>query len=199
MSKIIKFPTEKIVLENKIYALYETSNYEKIIVYFNQLLEDFDFYKKTNIYDLVLSSFFNLRLFKEVIDKGLLLLTKGYESYDLLSLLLASYIEKRDLFFSSLLIEKSSLLTLPENKCFFDDLEKTNYTDIKSIKDSKRVITLLLVVFQKAMLKEMLGEFKIDKEYMLYRFYDLINSINELGYDESVISEIEKYARHIFL
>lgn len=198
MSKIIKFPTDKIVLENEIYALYEEKKYEKVITYFDKVFIDFDFYKNTKVYDLIISAFFNLRSFIEVIDKGLEVFNKGYETYDLLSLLLVSYIEKSDLFFSSLLIEKSILLSGEENIEYFD-LEKTNYTDIKNIKNPKRCITLLLVVFLKAMLKEMLGNFKIDKEYMLYRFYDLINLINELGYEEAIVSEMEKYANHIFL
>ena len=46
MSKIIKFPENSI--KNK-FMLYETSNYEKIIVYFNQLLEDFDFIKQISM------------------------------------------------------------------------------------------------------------------------------------------------------
>ena len=105
-----------------------------------------------------------------------------YESFHILYLTLASLIAKDDIYQASYLIKKSNLLK-DESFTSYLASDEANFFNLTSLDDDAFgdvILTLVLVNYIQAIAKESLYQ-DITSEYLLYRFYDLINIILEVG------------------
>lgn len=200
MNNIIKFPKGKAQVINKIYEAYDDEKYNVVCSFKDELIESVDLFKDTDVLDILLESYFELFLFEEVVMVADELLKKGYESFSMLYLALLSNIALVDIYQAKSLIKRSKILNDESIKPFFLK-EGANYSNILSLRSDvfyEASLCLLIVNFVNEVSTEMLGEIEVDKEYLLYRFFDLINMVYELGYDISIIKELEHVLRIVF-
>lgn len=200
MEKIIKFPRNKVNLMNKIYDAYDSKNFRLVVSYKIEVLEYFDDLKNEDIFNIVLESYFELAAFEEVISFGDELIKKGYEDFDLYFYMLASLIAVQDIYQAKNLIRKSRLLN-EEGIKFYHTNEGANYSNILTLSEEifdQAAPCLLLVNFIHEVSKEIAGDAEVDHEYLLFRFFDLINMIYELGYYYEVILKMDRVLMIVF-
>lgn len=200
MKNVIKFPKEKTQLYNQVLDFYDQKNYKGIYLMKDRLLDALPLISNTLLVDVLIEATFKLYLFEETIMLGDELIKRQYESYDMYYFMLLSYIGLVDIYQAKALINRSKLLNEPEFKKFYQT-EGANYTNILSLDAETFYSTcclLLIINYINEVAKEMAGDIEIDKEYLLFRFFDLINMVYEIGYDHTIIQELEEDMKVIF-
>jgi len=200
MERVIKFPKEKTQIINNFLDAYYNQDYKKAITYKDDILRNYEILKDEELFEKLLESYFELYAFEEVIMVGDELRKYKYESFDLYFYMLSSFIALTDIYRASILIKRSPLLNHESIK-FYYEKEGANYSNILSLSKVlffQAAPCLLLVNFINEVIKELGGSIDLDKEYLLYRFFDLINMIYELGYDEWIILRLERTLKIIF-
>lgn len=200
MERVLKFPKEKTKIINGFKEAYDFDNFQKAVTYKDEILNNFEILKNEGIFEKLLESLFELHAFEEVITVGEQLRKLQYESFDLYYYMLASYISLVDLYGAKSLIKRSKLLNDDTIK-FYYETDGANYSNILSLSDylfERAAPCLLIVNFINEVFKEVAGNIENDSEYLLYRFFDLLNMIYELGYDEWIILRLERALKLIF-
>lgn len=200
MENVIKFPKEKTKLINSFNDAFENQNYRKAIEFKDELLENFELLKTETIYDKLLEAYFNLYAFEEVVIIGDELIKNAYESFDLYFYMLASLVSLVDIYRANALIKKSDLLNEDTIKFYYQN-HGANYSNILTLSQHlffETTCCLLMVNYVLEVSKEVVGNIDLDREYLLFRFFDLINMVYELGYDEWVIVKLEKTLKIMF-
>lgn len=200
MERIIKFPRNKVNLMNKIYDAYDAKDYRLVVSYKHEVLEYFDDLKNDDIFTIILESYFDLSAFEELITFGDQLIRFGFEDFDLYFYMLASLIALQDIYQAKNLIRKSKLLN-EEGIKFYHINEGANYSNILNLSEElfdQAAPCLLLVNYVNEVSKEIAGDAEVDHEYLLFRFFDLINMIYELGYYYEVILKMDRVLMIVF-
>ena len=200
MERIIKFPKEKIQLVNRIYDAYELDNNQLIYSLKDEILANLNLLSDEKVLDILLEATFNLYLFEDVIMLGDELIKQNYESFDLYYYSLLSYIALVDIYQAKNLIRRSKLLNTEGIKYYYSH-EGANYSNILGLSYGlfeQAALCLLIINFVCEVSSEMAGNISVDQEYLLYRFFDLINMVYELGYDDDVIIELERVLKIVF-
>lgn len=200
MERIIKFPKEKTRLVNRIYDAYELENYQLIFSLKDEIINNLESLREEKVLDILLESTFGLYLFEEVIMLGDEYIKQKYESFDLYYYALLSYIALNDIYQARNLIRRSALLNSEGIKYYFSQ-EGANYSNILGLSYGlfeQAAPCLLIVNFITEISSEMLGKIEVDQEYLLLRFFDLINMVYELGYDDEIIIQLEKALKIVF-
>ena len=200
MGEILKFPKEKVQYINIITELKEYKKYQEIIKYQERLFQNFDLLRDSFVFDYLALAFFELGYYQDVIDIYYELSKLKYESFHILYLTLPSLIAKDDIYQASYLIKKSNLLK-DESFTSYLASDEANFFNLTSLDDDAFgdvILTLVLVNYIQAIAKESLYQ-DITSEYLLYRFYDLINIILEVGFSEKIINDLNELGHKIFI
>lgn len=200
MERVIKFPKEKTKIINSFNDAYYMEDFLKAITYKDDILNNFEILKSDDIFEKLLESYLELSAFDDAIIIGEELRKRKYESFDLYYYMLLSFISVNDLYGAKSLIKRSKLLNNESIK-FYYEVDGANFTNILSLSDllfEKAAPCLLIVNFINEVFKEVIGNYDNDREYLLYRFFDFINMIYELGYDEWIILRLERALKIIF-
>ena len=200
MERIIKFPKEKTQLINRIYDAYELDNFSLIYSFKEEIMANIMSSPEQKVLDILLEATFNLYLFEDVIMLGDEYIKQGYESFDLYYYSLLSYIALVDIYQAKNLIRRSKLLNAEGIKYFYSN-EGANYSNILGLSYSlfeQAALCLLVVNFVCEVANEMAGDIRVDQEYLLYRFFDLINMVYELGYEDDILVELERVLKIVF-
>lgn len=196
----MKFPKEKVRLVNLIKEYLEQEDFYSIYKLKDDIFLSFDELKQTSIFNHLLYATFNLGHFDGVILISDELQKKGYESFELIYFTLLSFIANTDIYQAVLFIKKSKILNMEEIKVYHS-IDGANYSNILHFDETLSSSTLALVItnFVEGIAREMIGDRIIDQEYILYRFFDLINLILELGYPAVIINELTEVMKVVFL
>lgn len=200
MERIIKFPKEKTQLINRVYDAYEEENYQLIFSYKDEILSNFKILTEEKVFDILLEATFNLYLFEDVILLTDELVKLGYESFDLYYYALLAYLALVDIYQAKNLIRRSKLLNEEGIKYYYTH-EGANYSNILNLNEGLFFLAapcLVIVNFINEVASEMAGNIEIDHEYLLYRFFDLVNVLFELGYDDEILEMFEKALKIVF-
>lgn len=187
-------------LVNRVIDAYDEEDYPSIIKMKDEIIGLADELADTEVFGILLESFFQLHLFEEVVLVGDELRKLGYETYEVLYFMLLSYIGLVDIYQAKALVRRSKLLNAEEIKVYYTN-EGANYSNMLSMPYElfeEAALTLLLVNYIFEVSKEMAGDVEVDREYLLFRFFDLINMVYELKYDLFVIEELEGALKIIF-
>lgn len=200
MNKIIKFPKNKVNLMNKVYDAYNDEDYRLVLSYKNEVLEYFDEYQEEEVFQIICESYFELSAFEECVSFGEQLIKLGYEDFEVYFYMIASLIALVDIFKAKSLIMRSKLLN-EEGVAFYHSKDGANYSNIISLSDElfeQAAPCLLLVNYINEVSREIAGDIEIDKEYLLFRMFDLINLIYELGYESEIITMMDRVLKIVF-
>jgi hypothetical protein len=194
----MKFPKEKAVITSKIKELMEKKDYYGIYQAKDDILINYQVLDRSVFTDLI-SSVFLIGNFDEVIAIGTDLMKKDIETFDILYYTLLSLLANTDIYQAMSIIRKSTLLNLDEVKEYHAS-DGANYSNLLHYSDSpaSSILSLLIVNFIEGLSREMTGHTDIDREYILFRFFDLINKVYELGFPLNVIQDLGRALKVIF-
>lgn len=192
----MKFPKEKAVITSKIKELMEKKDYYSIYQAKDDILLNYQVLDRSLFTDLI-SSVFLIGNFDEAISIGSDLMKKDIETFDILYYTLLSLLANTDIYQAMSVIRKSPLLNLDEVKEYHAS-DGANYSNLLHYADSTSILSLLIVNFIEGLSREMTGHPDIDREYILFRFFDLINMVYELGFPLAIIEDLGRALKVIF-
>jgi len=194
----MKFPKEKVVITNRINELKSNSDYFGIFKMKDEILTNYDILD-SSIYENLISSTFYLGNFDDVIVIGSELIANDVETFEVIYYTLLALIANVDIYQAMSLIGKSKLLNLDEIKEYHAN-DGANYSNLLYFSEtlSSSTLALIIVNFVKGLSREMTGNVEVDHEYMLFRFFDLINMIFEIGYPLEIIQRLTRAMKIIF-
>ena len=195
----IKFPKEEIVFVEKLRNSIITKEDIKEVV--DEVFEHAKFLYQYNpkLLDTYIKTLFELRLFEMVINITEDLKKQNLESMDWYFYSFASLIANKDFLYVKRLIKKSELFSSPSIQYLIDP-EEAHYSAILNLHpDLLDTIgpSLILINFTNELIQESLNQ-DIDDEYMIMRFFDLLNLLYEYSVDEKIIDLFDKTIKSIY-
>ena len=200
MGEILKFPKDKVQYINLITELYRSKEYFEIVKYYDKLVQNFSLLYESFVFDYLATALFELGFYQKLNDLYFELQKFEYETFRILYLTLASMIASSDLYQANYLVKKSKLLK-DQNFINFLSPDEATFVNLKSLDQeafSDVILTIILVNYVQAIAKESLHQ-EISTEYLLYRFYDLINIVLEVGFSNSIISYLTELGQKNFV
>ena len=197
----MKFPKDEIMVINKVRSILLNNDCSNILEIGNEVLEHAQFlcqYSK-NIIDAYIKKLFECREFEAVISLIEELIKKDLEDCNWYYYALASLIANKDLYYAKRLISKSKLLN-DKSISYLVDAEDANYNAVFNLHYELLDLIgpcLILINFINELITESLN-IKIDDEYLVMRFFDLLNLLFEYGLDEEIIEQFEKTIQTIY-
>ncbi|MCK9536494.1 MAG: hypothetical protein M0R05_02710 [Bacilli bacterium] len=194
----MRFPKEKALIINKMNDYKKASDYYSIAQMKNQILDNYQ-ECDTEIYEDLIRATFAIGNYDETILIGNDLITKNVETFTVIYYSLLAALGNDDIYQAKSLIKKSRLLSSGEIKNLYEK-DGANYSYLLAYSHSLTSITLALIVvnFVEGLIREMASGVVIDHEYLLFRFFDLINMLYEIGYPPEIIRELSKVMKIIF-
>lgn len=196
----LKFPKEEVIFLETIKEAYENKDFKFIINNEHNIIEKSDFIKKNEdiIFVYLIEAFFNNRLFEKAITVTEELLKKGIEKFECYFYTLASLIAKNDFYYAKSIINRSKILNDETIKNYIDD--DSNYNILLTLHEAlfKEVgLCLILVNFINEMIEESLKN-KITSDYIIMRYFDLLNLLYEYGIEEIYLNILKNTIEIIY-
>lgn len=195
----MKFPKEKARLLYLVQEALEEDDYFSIYKLKDEMFGAFGELKNTTIFDSLLHATFQIAHFDGIILISDELMKKDYESWDLIYYTLLAFLANQEIYQAMLFIKRNGYLNSTEYGIYHGS-EGANYSNILhlDVKNHSLILALIMTNFMEGLAKEMLGDMKIDQEYHLYRMFDLLNLIYELGYPLEFITKLTEVMKIIY-
>lgn len=194
----MRFPKEKVLITKEINDSISRGDYFGIFKLKDRIIDNYQVLD-AQVFTNLLASTFIIGNFDEAITIGLELQKKGIETYETLYYVLLSLIANNDIYQALSVINRSSLLNNSEIKELY--LEGgANYSNLLHYAESYPNFTLLLLIvnYIEGLAREMSGTKEPNPDYLLFRFFDLINLVYELGYPLEILQELSSIIKIIF-
>jgi hypothetical protein len=195
----MKFPKEKVRLIQIINSYKKNQEYHSIILLKDDIKEKIEELKDTTIIDDVIISMFHLNRYDDMVIFGEELSKKGYESWVELYYLLLACLGNLDVFYGMSIIKRSNLLMDEKMKEFYCE-DGSNYMNIYLSNKLTKVekLVLILVNFMGGLLIATQSKFVVDKEFLAIRFFEMMDTLYELGNREEIIDDLTDKIKMIF-
>lgn len=194
----MRFPKEKVVITTRLNDYLLNNDFFEVMKMKDEILDNYQVLEP-NVFAQLISSAFLVGNFEEVIRIGEALSAKEKESFDTIYYYLLACIGITDIYRAMSFIKRSKLLNLEEIKIYHIE-DGANYSNLLRFSSALSSATqaLLIVNFVEGIARELTGNLDIDKEYLLFRFFDLINMIYEIGYPFEIIESLTQAIKIIF-
>lgn len=194
----MKFPKERVTINAKIKEHLKNQEYFEILKLKDEIFENLESLDEYAIETLIMVAF-HLGDFDQVIIIYSELFKRGMESFAISYYGFLAMLANIDIFQAVSYIKKSELLNQNAIKEYFLS-DGANYSNILFLGkvDAYGPLALVLVNFINGISKEVVGNVEIDSEYILFRFFDLINMLYEIGYPDEIISKLTQALKIIF-
>ena len=193
---MIEFPKEVAKLYKVINDAIACDDYD--IIYKNKdlLIDSFEYFKNTDVYVYLVKSYFYKEKHESVVMFVAELLRKEYERLENYYYLVLSCLTLEDVYQGASIIKKSKLLNQPENKIYWDD--EATYSSLINCEDEVKK-TNLMVKFLMELVKEITFGDCNEEGYIGLRYFELVNTLLEIGFNEEFIKELINIANMIFV
>ena len=194
----MKFPKEKVIINNRIKEYLNDNNYFEVLKMKDEIL-NINYSLDDYAYESLIKCAFLLGDFDSVVLIFSELFKRNRESLKLIYYGLLGMLANTDIYQAMSFIKRSELLNQSAFKEYFLK-DGANYSNILFLSkvDEYGPLALILVNFIDGISKEVVGNIDIDNEYILFRFFDLINMLYEIGYPDSVIQKLTEELKVIF-
>lgn len=194
----MKFPKEKVLITHEVQECLARGDYFGVYKLKDRILENSGILDNRIFQDLIFSTFL-IGNFDDAVLIYSELKKRGVETYSTVYYALLSLIANEDMFQAASLINKSELLSSPEAWEFHQE-GGANYSNLLPYADYNDSFTLALLLanFVKGIMREGSGMREINRELLLFRFFDLVNLVYELGYPLKIIQELTNAMKIIF-
>ncbi|MFY9537502.1 MAG: hypothetical protein WBL47_03330 [Bacilli bacterium] len=194
----MRFPREKALIINKINEYKNNEDYYAIAKMKNLILEN---YRQCDaeIYEDLIRATFAIGNYDETILIGNDLIAKNVETFTVIYYSLLASLGNNDIYQAKSIIKNSRLLNGGEIKNLYSK-EGANYSRLLAYSQSlpSLAMALIIVNFIEGLARELVNGIEIDGEYLLFRFFDLLNMLYEIGYPPEIIRELAKIMKIIF-
>ena len=197
----MKFPVESVKLSSNIKTYVSREEYDKVYKLKDEVLNNLEYFKEFDnevLDDLIASTYL-----VGDIDRCILLseelMKKEYESFMQIYYMILSYLSNEDIFGSLAMMRKSKILKEPETKSYYDSEEAHYSSLLRFDSDTYKALALVLCNFVIELSKESVFVKKIDKEYLFYRFFDVVNLLNEYGFSNNLVLKLSDDIRNVFI
>ncbi len=197
----IKFPKEEIIIVENIRTALLKNDINCLIKLIPDLIKHSHFINKyyNNLINAVIEIMFNNRLFEKTINLIADLGKKELESCVWYFYTFACLIANKDFYYAKSIITKSKILS-DKSLSYFIDVEEANYNKIFNL-HSELIETigpcLIMINFINELFSESLDK-TLSDEYIVMRFFDLLNLLFEYGIEEEIIEQFEKVIEIIY-
>lgn len=197
----MKFPKENTLLSVKIKEARKIEDYKTIYKLQNEVINEIEYFKTFDceVLDYLLEATYFIGDVNKVVMLGEEYLKNGYESFSQVYYMLLSCLVNVDIFQSVNLIRKFMILNDSEIKSYYTGDEAHYASLIRFESDEFKNLSLVLCNFVMELSKESVLIAKLDREYLFYRFYDVVNLLNELGFVSSIVLKLSDDIRNIFM
>lgn len=194
----MRFPKEKVLIINKINDCKKRSDYFTIAGMKDFILEHY-LECDSEVYEELIRATFTIGNYDEVILIGNELINKNIETFSILYYVLLATLGNDDIFQAKSIINKSKLLNNNEIKNLYTQ-DGANYSRLLAHCTTLPSFTLALIIvnFIEGIIREFGRGINVNSEYLLYRFFDLINMLYELGYPTIIIRNLSNVMKLIF-
>lgn len=187
----LKFPKEEMRLIELIKNCIFEKDYINLLNHYDDLLKHSKFINKhdSTLIDLYFNSLFKMREFEKIICLIEDLKKQELENCSWYFYGFICLIAKRDLYYAKSLIKNSKLLMSESINYLIQD-DEANYSSIFSLHYNLLLSIgpcLIVINFINELMIESFNQ-KIDDEYIVMRFFDLLNLLYENGIDEEIIN-----------
>ena len=208
----MKFPKEKAVIIGKIKGYLDDGDTKSIIQMEEDIIANIDdlqndtltvyeltFEVNMTVLDILIYKLYSIGDTNKVIAIGDEYLKHEYESYLVIYYMLLSYIGNEDIYQAVSLIRRSKLLNREDVKAYYSG-DDPHYSMISTIDgDVYHTLALVMVVYSLEIAKESVIVKQVNKEYLLFRLYDVFNLMSELLYPVEVILKMSEDIGIVFL
>ena len=208
----MKFPKEKAVIIGKIKGYLDDGDTKSIIQMEEDIIANIDdlqndtlpvyeltFEVNMTVLDILIYKLYSIGDTNKVIAIGDEYLKHEYESYLVIYYMLLSYIGNEDIYQAVSLIRRSKLLNREDVKAYYSG-DDPHYSMISTIDgDVYRTLALVMVVYSLEIAKESVIVKQVNKDYLLFRLYDVFNLMSELLYPVEVILKMSEDIGIVFL
>lgn len=197
----MKFPKDEIITLNQINDLLTNQQEVDIPSLSNKIIEYIDFIIKhyPDVIDEYISKLFELRKFDHVINFVDELTKKGLENFNWYYYSLSSLIANNDIYYAKRIIANSKILQ-DQSLHFLINSEDADYNAIFNLHSTLLETAgpcLILVNFINELLYESLKT-NITSDYLIMRFFDLLNLLFEYGVNEEIVKQFDKTVKIIY-
>ncbi len=186
----MKFPKEQARTNIKINEYLNKEDYISIYNMKDEILTNYQELNNFAFDNLVKSCFF-LKKYDQVVILYFEFLKKEIETYSIVYYTILALIANIDIYQALSIINKSKLLKQEQLQIYFE-IDGANYLNL--IKSNKLLeeeqLAILVVNFLKGISRELANNIELDQEYILFRFFDLINMLYEIGYPDGIITKL---------
>ena len=186
----IKFPKQNILFLNEIKQLIISRDYKSLLNEYNNIILNASFLKQYSID--VLNNYFEILFTIKEYDKYITLIEElrkqEIENYSWYFYLFTILLYKKDIYYAKSIISRSKLLNDSSIKYLISE-EEGNYSQVINLHDllfQEVGPCLILVNFINELLTETFN-MEINDEYIIMRYFDLINLLYEYGVSEDFI------------
>lgn len=186
----IKFPKEESILTEQLQQALITNNHQLLLKQYDEVIKHGVFLSKYS-HDLLnkyILTLFDIREFEKVINIVEDLLRIGVEDCNWYFYAFSILVARKDIYYAKSLINRSTLLNDQSLKSLINE-DDGNYNQLLSLHDSLLYsITpcLIMINFINELLIESFKT-KIDEDYIIMRYFDLLNLLFEYGVDEEFL------------
>lgn len=194
----MRFPREKALIINQINDYKSNEDYYGIAKMKNLILDNYQ-QCDAEIYEDLIRATFVIGNYDEAILIANDLIAKNVETFTVIYYALLSALGNNDIYQAKSIIKKSQLLNSSEIKNLYSK-DGANYSQLLTHVHSLPGLALALIItnFVEGLARELASGVEIDQEYLLFRFFDLINMLYEIGYPSVIIRELAKVMKIIF-
>lgn len=186
----IKFPKEEIRIIESIRTVIMNEDYSTFLSYYDDIIKYSQFYNKyyNSVLNIYVETLFKIKEYEKMISLVEDLRKQEIENSIWYFYVIAYLISQKDFYYAKAIINKSKIFTNDSLK-FLINGDDADYNVIFNLHQLMLVTigpSLIIINFLNELLVEA-NNIKIDDEYILMRYFDLLNLLYEYGIDKEII------------
>lgn len=186
----MKFPKDEIIIIESIRTTILNNDYNEVLKNYDKVIDNAFIINKYSegLITKFIQLIFEMRLFEKVVNLVEQLKKQNLENFMWYYYALSSLIAKNDFYYAKSMIGRSKIINDPSIK-YLIDVDEANYNGIINLHSSLLMSVgpcLIIINFINELIGESMNK-KIDDEYIIMRFFDLLNLLYEYGLEDEII------------
>ncbi len=193
---MIEFPKEQALIYKDVLKAIECDDYDIIYRYKDKIIDSYEVFKNTDIYVELVKAMFYKEKYESVISLVSSLQNKEYEEIEIYFYLIISCLAVEDVFQAASVIRKSKIMNSRE--CIIYWNEEATYSSLINCEEKIKKVAVM-AKFLKELLKEISINEHLEEGYIGIRYFELTNTLWEIGFSIEFIKELINTANVIFV
>ena len=172
---------------NKINNAIEADDFDIVYKYKDLLMKSFNELKNSDIYVSLIKAVFYKEKYQDVIDLAIELYNLEYERFEIIYYVVFSSIAINDLYVALSLLRKYKIMNEEDIKIYWN--EEAIYSNVCNCE-----LSLKKAALSAKFLKDLAKGLDDEENHPVIAIYELINTLNEVGFDKDIIRELNDIA-----